>query len=208
MKRIYSNLTLVLGLSLFLFSCDPDDPAPNNNNNTANATAYFTASMDGSNYEMIVTTSSVVQQAYSDYTSIDSQTSPVTFTGSWGSSMYNISNNESAEVAIGQLVWSGATLPAYDDWKDLFNIGSKNYIFGGDGVRISIEQGGEFWSTSSGSANQSGSNFNITSMTEMTLGGIPYVEIEATFNCTIYNGSGASKTLTNGTFKGRFQYAD
>ncbi|MEZ4937012.1 MAG: hypothetical protein R2799_05410 [Crocinitomicaceae bacterium] len=199
-------LSAAAAVALIFSSCQPEDPTPSNNN--SNATAMFTATIDGASYEMIVTTTSLVQQGYSDYTSIDSQTSPVTFTGSWGSSMYNYSTNESAEVAIGQLTWTGATLPAYNDWKALFNTGSKNYIFGGDGVRIAIDEANVYWTTSSGTADQTGSTFTITSMTEKTISGIPHIEIEASFSCKLYDGNGGSRTLTNGYFKGQFQYAD
>ncbi len=55
------------------------------------------------------------------------------------------------------------------------------------------------WITKNGS--QAGSNFTITSAYYNTLVLYTEVIVEGTFNCKVYNSSGASKTITNGKFK-------
>jgi len=61
------------------------------------------------------------------------------------------------------------------------------------------------WSTDLGSANQTGSTFNITEHIANTDGYSQHIS-KATFNCKLYNSTGASMTLTNGLCRGRTVY--
>ena len=64
------------------------------------------------------------------------------------------------------------------------------------------DNAGEYWSTTKGSGNQSGSSFTITSYKDNT-DGYSVKIMEAEFNCMLYNQSGASIKVTNGKVKGR-----
>jgi len=68
-----------------------------------------------------------------------------------------------------------------------------------DGVKITwYDSNGDMWSTDMGSGNQSGSTFTIEDRRAYTFSGEKYVRIKASFNCTVYNGLGGSKTITDG----------
>lgn len=52
---------------------------------------------------------------------------------------------------------------------------------------------------------QTGSNFNITSVETYTdTQGRPIAKVKVSFNCILYNRLGQSKVLTNGKFYGEF----
>ena len=69
-----------------------------------------------------------------------------------------------------------------------------------DGARIEMyDESQVTWSTDLGTHDQTGSAFNVTSLTEGTEGA--WYTMEATFNCKLYDESGNSKTLTNGEMR-------
>jgi hypothetical protein len=91
-------------------------------------------------------------------------------------------------------------------FKDFFAIGSYPYGYDpADGIRISwIDGAGNEWSTSNGTANQTGSAFNITAVADEP-GQVDYsVRVTATFNCKLYDNAGNTKTLTGGKYVGIF----
>ncbi len=67
--------------------------------------------------------------------------------------------------------------------------------------RVAIEytdDSGVLWSTQQGSAMQNGSVFTFTEVaTDQDDQGV-WAKVIANFNCTVYNSSGASRTITNG----------
>jgi len=65
-----------------------------------------------------------------------------------------------------------------------------------------LDAQGKNWATYFGSADQTGSTFNITEAIDNT-DGTSYMIIKATFNCTLYDKSGNSMKLTNGEGRGR-----
>lgn len=71
-----------------------------------------------------------------------------------------------------------------------------------NGVRIFFtDVNGKLWQTDLGTADQTNSSFTITKETiirNLTNNIITGVLFEASFNCTLYNGLGNYKTLTNG----------
>jgi len=64
---------------------------------------------------------------------------------------------------------------------------------------------GTYWYTASGTGIQTGSAINISSKSSYNSLS-SYYTIEGTFNCTVYDPNGNSKTLTNGKFKTLFGY--
>jgi hypothetical protein len=64
-----------------------------------------------------------------------------------------------------------------------------------------------FWSTNYGVGTQSGSAVNISSISTYNANSLVQTyDVQGTFNCTVYDQNGNSKTLTNGKFKSMFPY--
>jgi hypothetical protein len=106
-----------------------------------------------------------------------------------------------ADVTISQY----KILPAPDtlqkDVDSLFTVGDytyKNATYK-EGIEITIKDGGITWSTSSGTADQTGSNFTITKHDFEGTSTYRYATY-GSFVCKVYNGAGNVK-LINGTFK-------
>ena len=75
-----------------------------------------------------------------------------------------------------------------------------------NGIDISWWDAGNVqWSTGFGAATQTGSTFTVTEMISKKVLGYQDVKIKGTFNCTLYDGSGNSKTVTNGNFVAVFE---
>lgn len=74
-----------------------------------------------------------------------------------------------------------------------------------NGFELGWNDGTQLWSTSKGSADQTGSSIKITQTGSEEIWGEFYVNVNGTFNCKLYNDAGASKTLTNGKFIGYFE---
>lgn len=55
------------------------------------------------------------------------------------------------------------------------------------------------WSTAFGTADQTGSNFSINQNLFYRYLGDKYIKVKCTFNCKLYDGNGAMKTITDGT---------
>jgi hypothetical protein len=100
----------------------------------------------------------------------------------------------------------------YDDEVDQILPFTGSMAFGGaddfkDGVEIRwTDAAGKQWSSSFGAADQTGSNFAVTSREAIVppdnyLGPpLPHFKVKGTFNCKLYDGKGNSIDLTNGIF--------
>ncbi len=79
-----------------------------------------------------------------------------------------------------------------------------SYPFGfdpNDGVTVYwTDDTGVEWTTKNAPGTQAGSNFAITAVADEPGQPDYTVRVSGSFNCTLYNASGASKTLTGGTF--------
>jgi hypothetical protein len=88
-----------------------------------------------------------------------------------------------------------------------FDPGSYSYTTELDrGVSISWrdESNGTVWTTYSGAADQTGSEF-VIEQTKFLSAQFDYtIKVLAHFNCKLYDGNGNSKTLTDGKFVGEF----
>jgi hypothetical protein len=69
-----------------------------------------------------------------------------------------------------------------------------------NGVVVSYFDGSTLWSSDLGTADQTGSAFKIEANQVLTGGSYYTVKLYITFNCKVYDGSGGSKTITNGSF--------
>jgi hypothetical protein len=91
-----------------------------------------------------------------------------------------------------------------------YAIGNYPYtIDAAEGIRILIKDlNNVTWSTSLGTADQTGSSFSITKSKGVTYNDKKmdtkgyYEEVEFSFSCKLYDGNGNVKTLTNGLFSG------
>ena len=98
------------------------------------------------------------------------------------------------------------SIPTDNQFKAFYPISSIPYSVNAvNGVEVSIFIGGTEWSTSKGTANQTGSTFNIVQTVDNPdLSGTFYLKVKATFSCKVYDGAGNSKTITNGLYIGDF----
>lgn len=79
-------------------------------------------------------------------------------------------------------------------------------IDGEDGARVFYyDNSGVEWTTDLGTADQTGSTFSITEHI-VNEAGVSHRISKVTFNCTLYNSTGASMILTNGVYRGRTVY--
>jgi hypothetical protein len=110
------------------------------------------------------------------------------------------------DVTKGTLTKTGATTTELE-FKNFFLPGTYSFdnAYPRNGIGINWFDNYERWSTDSAPATQSGSSFTITDVTEgRDEYGRYMLKVKATFNCTVYNSSGASKALTNGVYWGYF----
>ncbi|MBX3252901.1 MAG: hypothetical protein KF862_02070 [Chitinophagaceae bacterium] len=96
-------------------------------------------------------------------------------------------------------------------FKAFFPIGDLTYAPKGSGPQNGIVIGwtdpdGQFWTTNSGTGDQTGSTFKIISVTDSyDVLGTYYIEVKMQFECTLYNSqTGDEKKLTNGEMVGLF----
>lgn len=96
--------------------------------------------------------------------------------------------------------------------KGMFHLGTYTYgkrsmstnQNGVDGAAVYyVDNNGTLWSSDYGAATQTNSNFSITEHIDNTNDDYSVSITKATFNCTLYDGNGNSKTLTNGEIRSR-----
>ncbi|MGK0368086.1 MAG: hypothetical protein ACI9QD_001226 [Thermoproteota archaeon] len=98
----------------------------------------------------------------------------------------------------------GSSSESCGGYKSMFS--EKSYTYGSlndkvEGVFIYYyDNNATYWASDNGTGNSSGSSFIITSHDEVSGNGYEAITI-ATFNCTLYDGAGNSKELTNGEIK-------
>lgn len=98
------------------------------------------------------------------------------------------------------------SLPSDNQFRAFYPISSVPFsVNAANGVEVSVFINGTEWSTSMGTANQTGSTFNIVQAVDNPdITGTLYVKVKATFSCKVYDGLGNSKTITNGLYIGDF----
>jgi len=125
--------------------------------------------------------------------------SPSTAVYSYGLS--NISTSADVfGVSKGTLTYTGSSIADQTTFNAFFPISACSYSpNAANGIEFQYWIGATLWSTSLGTADQTGSAFTVTDRVTGTVLGYSQVKIKATFNCKIYDGSGNSKTVTGGT---------
>ena len=218
MKRTKQLVVLMMSVMLITSGCGKDDDpvapvvAPTTSNNGGTQTGMslggFVCELDGNKFEMIVKSTNNISGDVGVNKSVNSSVSPVVTTKSYDSSVGDQVTGESAGIEIGKIEYSGSVNADYALFKSLFIAENKVYYNGSgivDEVRVSMVYNGDIWDTTLGTADQSGSSFTITKVTEKELLGTKYVNIEATFSCTLYDFNGNTMQLTNGVYVGSFE---
>jgi hypothetical protein len=203
MKR---TIYLVL-IFLACFACKKDDPTEELDDDIT-SDFYFTATIDGVKV--------LIQEGidgYANGSGAGGGSTPDGFQQEQGAVFLGLPNGYVAVVIL-------KTFPERPDqcsqMDGMFHIGS--YPFGQtsrsteedgkDGVAIFyMDADGVYWSSDYEPATQSGSSFEITEYTDFTTMFSSKI-MKAKFNCTLYDGEGHSKTLTNGEIRSKCLYCN
>lgn len=203
MKR---TIYLILIL-LACFACKKDDPAEETDDNIT-SDYYFAATING---EKMLIQEGI--DGYANGTSAGGGSTPDGFQQEQGAVFLGGPNGYVAVVIA-------KTFPERPDqcsqMDGMFHIGS--YPFGQtsmstedngkDGAVIyHIDADGVYWSSGYEPATQSGSSFEITEYTDFKTIFSSKI-MKAKFNCTLYDGEGHSKTLTNGEIRSKCLYCN
>ncbi|UAY51939.1 hypothetical protein [Ferruginibacter albus] len=190
----------ILGLVILFSSCSKQ----NTDNPSSSSGYYYEATIGGVTYKETVTNSN----GY-----IAGSTGGANDDAIFGSSIAPIAEpipaNETA-LGIGKGIFHNFSDETTDaEFKSFFNPGTYSFSTPGSyqGITVSwMDKSGNYWSTDNDPATQSGSTFTITKVNDgpVSLNQVYYVEVTATFNCTLYDLSGNSKQLTNGKYFGLF----
>jgi hypothetical protein len=108
-------------------------------------------------------------------------------------------------VNKGMLSWTGSRFATDENFKAFFALGTYPYSKDAkSGVEIGIPINGVKWSTSLGTADQTGSTFSITGVKDAESINGYYIDVKISFSCKLYDGNGGVKTVTNGSCVGEF----
>jgi hypothetical protein len=168
---------------------------------TVNSNPQYSATVEGVSYSKTENGTTVMRGLTTTYTHPGVDTS----IGFYISNLNNPGVGFYLKLSRSGLVFTGSA-SANATFKAFFDVASYPFTIGGDnGIRVAwYDEAGQEWSTDAGIADQTGSAFNIAEIKEENTQDGYLVKVKATFNCKLYNGSGGSKTLTNGVYVGYF----
>ena len=213
MKNI---IVITAFLSMLVFGCKKkDDTTPE-----PETTTTTTGSTTGTN-PVTIGISSTPQVQFTlngtSYSYIESMTAPAvgngqsimgtTATATVGTDYFN-SAGEIIKIEKGTYAYNSGSSVSYDDQFDNFfaKTSFPYSVNSANGITITwYDASGNPWSTDNGS--QTGSSFTIIDKVKDYLrngNGFLEMKVYASFNCKVYNTSGASKTITNGKFVGYY----
>jgi hypothetical protein len=200
MKKICTSLALLILMNVAFLSCKKGD-----NDNSITSSFYFTADIDGQKV--------VFEDKKNGYGSGAGYSSGTVPTGCQIEQSLNITRgliaNASAGVLIVKTFSSCAVL--CNQLEGMFIVGNYSY---GRASRASNENGmngvviyyvdnnGVEWFSDKGVATQKNSSFKIVEHIANNDGYSAYIT-KAVFNCTLYDGIGNFKMLTNGEIRSR-----
>lgn len=201
--KTYFILLLAM-LSVTLYSCKKDkDSIPSNNNpvNTAitpSTTNKLSATINGTSINWV--------QNQNNMTAILSYSAnllpyPATNYIIYSSGMGDFDSGLPAvEISKGTLSFVGNP-PDSSVFRPFFLSGNYNYsLDAANGIKIDYwEVDGHHWSTSLGSGNQAGRSFKIEEMVYYLYLGDNQAKVRLTFDCTLYDSTGTSINLLNGS---------
>ena len=103
-------------------------------------------------------------------------------------------------VGIGTLHYTSDTQPTAAEFLAFFSNGDRPYTAGAvNGVRIEwVDDNGKEWATDFGSADQTGSSFNIAQTQDISDTNGPRMKVRANFHCKLYDGAGGTMDVNSG----------
>lgn len=111
-------------------------------------------------------------------------------------------NGKWIDISKGTLTWTCANPAPNSDFMAFFPLTSTYYSpEAANGMEIRYFNGSEIYSTGQGSADQTGSHFVVTSVTDEEILGSYYLRVSGNFTCKVYSSSGAQLQIS-GTFNG------
>ncbi len=209
MKRKFITVILIVAaIVLTISSCKKDEDDSSDDTSGTNtpvaATFYFRATIDGIDINF--------EEGVADYAS-GVMSSGSTITGGYQEvqfgflSPFMFDNNAGGFGIAKSFAKDNLTI---DDIKSMFNVQSYPYGNSGDNKKDGaiiyyVDDDEVFWQSDFGTADQSGSHFEITEhIDDPNSMGVSLKITTAKFNCTLYNYStGETKTLTNGVCRSR-----
>jgi len=209
MKTYYYFLIAAFVLVAGGCSKNDDDDASGGTNGTGTSTInidsqwqYF-AKINGTSFSKVI--GATVGGAYS--TSSQTAIPPDSSNAAYGSVLMDASlTNEYFDVTRNGHHFLGSSAEN-SEFLDFFSAGNYSYTTEEvNGVSISWrdETTGTIWTTYNGSSDQTGSEFVIEQVKVLSTQFEYTIKVLAHFNCKLYDGSGNSKTVTEGKFVGQY----
>lgn len=190
-NHFYYRALLIALLPVLLLSCSKSKSSA-----SKSGTYYFKANIGGKSYNVSATSNGTVEAG-----SGVNGTDDVSIFGTIENSA------DGSEFVITKGLMPNFISAMQTDLKNFFKTGAYNYSPGAqNGIDISWDDAdGKSWSTSFGSADQTGSNFKIVSVADdPDVLGKYYVKVKSQFNCILYDGNGNSLIVTGGEMVGAF----
>ncbi|MFN8166899.1 MAG: hypothetical protein U0X76_12250 [Bacteroidia bacterium] len=203
MKRI-SVLLIAL---FFISSCKkesdvhPDIVGTPGGTLNANSVPEVTGKIDGVPFSLVVNNFNIIEMDTAEYYPLISTSSYLALY------LDAIADTVAKQGFLFDRTFGINSIPPSDSlFVSQFNSGAWSFLAAGNEIfNISyVDQNGDQWDTSSGTADQTGSNFNVSEKLVIHKNGRTGVLLKATFNCKLYDNSGHVKNLTNGS--AIFQY--
>ncbi len=210
--KVISKITfLLIAFSIAFASCKKDDEGSGTTDPPPNPASanYFAATIGGINVSYEAGTNNIT--SFTD-ASLNLATLPDTSTASYGASLgsYDAASGEITpvfEIKKGTLRFAPAPNPENAIFKDFFGVGIHPFSpFAESGFEVEwYDSSGVLWSTSLGTALQTGSFLEIETITEIEQYNNYYIRTKISFSCKLYDDAGNSKQLTDGKFLGEFE---
>lgn len=204
MSNLFKTLFLLFTISIVLTSCNKDEPEPEPiptpASTTASSAPQFTGSLDGGNVNQ-----TDMYVSYNNSANVGSGSGdPSTFI--YGFSLLDDSFESVIFVQKGTHNLPNGFYPSNTEFDSFFPLGTSNFDATlQNGVAITYtDSSGDLWSTAYGTANQTGSTFEIVDRVSTSYFGDYVVKVKIATTCKLYNGSGGMIQLNNAVVIGRF----
>lgn len=206
MSNFFKTLFLLFTASIVISSCKKEDPAPTTEpdptptSTTASSAPQFTGSLDGSNVNQ-----TDMYVSYNTSGNVGSGSgNPSTLI--YGFSLLDDSFESVLFVQKGTLLLPNGFYPSNTEFDSFFPLGISNFdatLLNGVAITYT-DSSGNLWSTAYGTANQTGSTFEVVDRVSTSYVGDHVMKVKIVTTCKLYNGSGGMIQLNNAVVIGRF----